>query len=109
MAICLHEYLGDRINDHIVQIFSTDVSEKAISVARKGVYVKSEIAGLSPQRLEKYFEKTNGSFRVGKFIRDLCVFAFSFRQNHDKPRRHRNYLLGSVRLTARVQQRSCLE
>ncbi|HXB10245.1 MAG TPA: chemotaxis protein CheB [Puia sp.] len=75
IAICLHEYLGDRIDDLKVQIFSTDVSEKAIAAARKGVYSRSEIAGLSPQRLEKYFEKVNGSFRVNKFIRDLCVFA----------------------------------
>jgi two-component system CheB/CheR fusion protein len=75
MAICLYEYLGDRAEAYKVQIFSTDVSEKAIAVARKGVYSKSEIAGLSPERLEKYFEKVNGSFRVARFIRDMCVFA----------------------------------
>ena len=75
MAICLHEYLGDRADDYKVQIFSTDVSEKAIAIARKGVYSKNEIAGLSPERLQKYFEKVNGSLRVVKFIRDMCVFA----------------------------------
>ena len=75
MAICLHEYLGDKIDDYKIQIFSTDVSEQAIDTARKGVYSKGEITGLSPQRLEKYFEKVDGSFRVAKFIRDLCVFA----------------------------------
>ncbi len=75
MAICLHEYLGDGMDDHKMQIFATDVSEKAIATARKGVYSKNEITGLSPERLEKYFEKVDGSFRVAKFIRDRCVFA----------------------------------
>ena len=75
MAICLNEYLGARADAFQIQIFSTDVSERSIASARKGVYSKTEIGGLSPERLDKYFEKIAGSYHVNKSIRDICVFA----------------------------------
>jgi two-component system CheB/CheR fusion protein len=75
MAICLTEYLGARTDAFQIQIFSTDVSEKSISTARKGVYSRADVDGLSPERLEKYFEKIAGSYHVNKSIREMCVFA----------------------------------
>jgi two-component system CheB/CheR fusion protein len=75
MAILLCEYLGDKPDGQHIQIFSTDVSERSIAIARKGVYAKTDITGLSPERLEKYFEKIAGSYHVNKSIREMCVFA----------------------------------
>lgn len=75
MAICLNEYLGARADAFQIQIFSTDVSERSIAIARKGVYSGAEVSGLSPQRLEKYFEKIAGSYHVDRSIREMCVFA----------------------------------
>ena len=75
MAILLCEYLGDKLDGQRIQIFSTDVSERSIAIARKGVYTKTDITGLSPERLEKYFEKIAGSYHVNKSIREMCVFA----------------------------------
>jgi two-component system, chemotaxis family, CheB/CheR fusion protein len=75
MAICLHEYLGDRFADKKIQIFATDISEKSIAKARNGIYTKRDMAGLSDDRQQRYFTKINGSFQVNKFIRDVCVFA----------------------------------
>jgi two-component system CheB/CheR fusion protein len=34
-----------------------------------------EVAGLSTERLNEFFTKTNGSYQVNRKIRDLCVFA----------------------------------
>ena len=49
MAISLNEYLGATRRLFQIQIFSTDVSEKAIAIARKGVYSRAEVGGdLSP-------------------------------------------------------------
>ncbi len=73
--MCLYEYLGDKMADSRIQIFATDISEKAIAKARSGIYSKRDVAGLSPEKLEKYFVKDNGSFHINKFIRDRCVFA----------------------------------
>ncbi len=75
MAISVCEYLGDRLDGQRIQIFSTDVSERSIAIARKGVYTKTDITGLSPERLEKYFEKIAGNYHVNKSIREMCVFA----------------------------------
>lgn len=75
MAISLYEILGDRAAETKIQIFATDLSEKAIVKARAGLYSKRDIGGLSAARLQRYFVKSNGGFQVNKFIRDLCVFA----------------------------------
>ena len=75
MAISLHEYVDGRTDNFRIQIFSTDVSEKAIAIARKGIYSRTDVAGLTPERLEKYFEKVGGSYQVSKSIREMCVFA----------------------------------
>jgi two-component system, chemotaxis family, CheB/CheR fusion protein len=75
MAICLNEYLGARAAAFQIQIFSTDISEKSIAIARKGIYSRTEVGGLSPERLARYFEKVAGSYHVNKSIREMCVFA----------------------------------
>jgi len=75
MAICLHEYLGDRSSNLKLQVFATDLSEKAIQKARLGLYNKRDIEGVSAERLQAYFTKTEGQYQVKKTIRDLCVFA----------------------------------
>jgi two-component system, chemotaxis family, CheB/CheR fusion protein len=75
IAMCLHEYLGDKAPDTKVQIFATDISEKSVTKARSGLYTKKDVASLSADRLQKYFTKVNGAFHINKFIRDMCVFA----------------------------------
>lgn len=80
LAICLKEYLGDAAHQGDapvpkVQIFATDISEPAIAKARSGVYTCAEIEGLTPDRVEKFFTKIDGSYQLTKSIRDLCVFA----------------------------------
>jgi two-component system, chemotaxis family, CheB/CheR fusion protein len=75
MAICLSEYLGDKIVDFKIQIFATDISEKSISKARIGIYAIKEMDGLSADQVEKYFTKVNSGFHINKSIRDMCVFA----------------------------------
>ena len=79
IAICLIEALGDAALDTILQIFGTDVSERAIAKARVGVYPESIAADVSEERLRRFFVKEEGGgYRVAKQLRDQCVFA---RQN----------------------------
>jgi len=75
IAMCLHEYLSDKISNIRIQIFATDVSEKAIAKARISIYDKSEMEGISDSRLQQFFVKTNGNYQVKKPVRDMCVFA----------------------------------
>lgn len=76
MAICLQELLGDRASALKIQIFATDISERAIAKARTGIYRPSDLQGISASRLEQFFNKQDSNnYQVNKIIRDMCVFA----------------------------------
>ena len=84
VAITLLEYLGGSVPSARIQIFGTDVSETALQHARAGMYSASAVHEVSSERLQRFFTKQNGEYRVAKEIRDLCLFA---RQDvtHDPP------------------------
>ncbi len=79
IAICLHEYLEKKsmpsFGERGVQIFASDLSERAIKKARTGIYSQVELEGVTESRLETYFTKEDDNYQVSKTIRDLCVFA----------------------------------
>ena len=58
-----------------VNVFATDLDRDAIDKARQGVYPANIAADLSPARLERFFAKVEGGYRVGAEIRELVVFA----------------------------------
>jgi two-component system CheB/CheR fusion protein len=76
VAMALLEYLGDSVPAVGVQIFGTDISDVALQKARVGVYAKSELSAVSPERLQRFFTAQNDDeFRVAKDVRNLCLFA----------------------------------
>lgn len=75
IAICLLEYLGERVANIKIQIFGTDVCEPALATARAGIYIENISREVSEERLRRFFTKTEGHYRVAKSLRDLCVFA----------------------------------
>ena len=74
-AIVILEYLGEKALTTQIQIFATDLNEKAIEKARSGIYVKSALQNVSPQRLRRFFIRNVGKYQVIKTIRDMCIFA----------------------------------
>ena len=78
VAICAVEYLSENHLGHQVQIFGTDISEASIAQARSGRYREGDVAGISAERLRRFFTPMAEGYQVMKSIRDLCVFA---RQN----------------------------
>ena len=75
IAMILLEIQGSQGSTIPVQIFATDLSENAISKARIGAYTKQELETVSPKRIQRFFTKADGNFRVNKGVRDMCVFA----------------------------------
>ena len=75
-AIIITEYLEGKKISLPVQIFSTDLDEKAIGNARLGIYSKNAVGKISPAQLERFFKKIDGHYQVEKLIRDMCVFSF---------------------------------
>jgi two-component system CheB/CheR fusion protein len=74
-AIIILEYLGEKAITTPVQIFATDLNEKSIDKARSGMYIKTALHNVSPQRLRRFFIRVDGHYQVVKSIRDMCIFA----------------------------------
>jgi two-component system CheB/CheR fusion protein len=76
VAIEFLEFLREQKLDMSLQLFATDVSQRAIEKARAGVYLENIAAEVSPQRLGRYFhEAERGGYQVNKALRDFCIFA----------------------------------
>lgn len=75
MAMLVSEQLGDKLNDHVVKIFATDIDSEALAQAGKGLYKPGILVNLSQQRLEKYFQPEGENFRVKPALRKLVIFA----------------------------------
>jgi two-component system CheB/CheR fusion protein len=75
IAMILLEIQESQISSISVQIFATDLSGLAISKARVGIYTKQELETVSPKRIQRFFIKAEGGYRVNKAVRDMCVFA----------------------------------
>ncbi|WP_052731173.1 CheR family methyltransferase [Spirosoma radiotolerans] len=75
LAIMIQEVLEEQELHLPIQIFATDLSERVIAKARLGHYASSQLTGVSPKRLKRFFTKDEEGYRINKGIRDLCVFA----------------------------------
>lgn len=77
IAILLQEYMETLKQSHAVQIFATDIDNRAISTARAGLYPASAVSNLSPKRLARFFSPTEdgSTYRIQKIIRDMVVFS----------------------------------
>ena len=73
IAILLKEVFNRRGDTSRIQLFGTDIDDRAIAVARTGSYRK--ITGVSAERLERWFVEDGDSYRVVKEIREMCVFS----------------------------------
>jgi len=77
LAIVFKEAL-EKINLHggiSLKIFATDLDNEAIEIARRGVYPENIAADVSPNRLNRFFNKTDEGYRVNTEIREMIVFA----------------------------------
>ena len=75
LLICLLEWI--ELNQHHVevQMFASDVSELAISQARKGSYPENISADVSAERLGRFFTRNGVRYEVKPSVRKMCVFA----------------------------------
>jgi two-component system CheB/CheR fusion protein len=76
VAMVLAEAMEESGRTLDVDIFATDLSAAAVEKARQGVYPPNIEADVSPQRLKRFFVRTEeGNYRINKEIRDQLVFA----------------------------------
>ncbi len=75
VAILLTEHAGRLETPPAIQIFATDLHERGFAVARSGLYAESIQTDMSETRLERFFTREPGGYRVKKLIREKVVFA----------------------------------
>ena len=76
LAIILVEALADLPEGPEVRLFATDVDAEAVAFARRGRYPAAALAGVSQERLDRFFTKESGGFyQITKTVRSLLVFG----------------------------------
>ena len=72
--LCLHqaEKQGKTIN---LQVFATDLDEKAIDVGRTAIYPGNIAADVPKEFLKSYFTQEDDHFRINKRVREPIIFA----------------------------------
>jgi two-component system, chemotaxis family, CheB/CheR fusion protein len=73
IAILLREAMEQLGISLSVQIFGTDIDDRAIEFARSGRYGKT--IGLSAEQRTRWFIEENGEFCPTRQIREMCVFS----------------------------------
>ncbi|HMK03294.1 MAG TPA: CheR family methyltransferase [Ferruginibacter sp.] len=74
-SILIQEELN-RVNKNIlVKIFATDIDNIALSYAKTGIYDESITGTVSPERLELFFTKDSGGYKVKQVIRKMLIFS----------------------------------
>lgn len=66
IAILLRERMAQTHQEFKVQIYSTDLAEDAISIARAGFYPPNIAQDVTPERLRRFFVKEESGYRVKK-------------------------------------------
>ncbi len=75
IAILLSELLKDHTNQFSIQIFATDIDEKALAKARKGIYSEASLEQVPKSLISQYFTKTGNNYELSKAVRSLVLFS----------------------------------
>jgi len=74
LAILLHD-LMPKVGERPVKIFATDVHRGSLEHATRAIYGREAVAGVSPDRLARYFSKQGDTYQVVPDLRQMIVFA----------------------------------
>jgi two-component system CheB/CheR fusion protein len=58
-----------------LQVFATDLNEANLEKARHGLYAKTLLHDVSPERRRRFFVEEEGGYRVIKALREQVIFA----------------------------------
>ncbi|MBD1833994.1 PAS domain S-box protein [Cyanobacteria bacterium FACHB-472] len=75
LAMVLAEALGVEQFKARVKIYATELDEDALSQARQATYTLQAVEGLSPEMLDKYFERCERGYIFRKDLRRTLIFG----------------------------------
>ncbi|MGE0222389.1 MAG: CheR family methyltransferase [Acetobacteraceae bacterium] len=75
LAILLREHAPKTKRGLRLQIFASDIDEQAIEAARAGRYPAAIGSDIAPERLDRYFVREDGTYRIANDLREICLFS----------------------------------
>src|SRR3954469_1779251 len=75
IGILLREHMDKLPAVPRVQIFATDIDERALAAARGARYPAALLDSVSPERRSRFFILDGGSYVISKDVRELCIFS----------------------------------
>jgi two-component system CheB/CheR fusion protein len=75
LGMILNESRSDPQTMAGLQLFATDIDERAVQFARSATYPEAILTDVPPARLNRFFLKTRGRYVIGKPLRDQVLFA----------------------------------
>jgi len=75
VAMLLLEAAAPLLKPPELLVFATDIDERAIAIARAGLYPESILTDVAPERLRQFFTREQEQYRVRKQVREKVLFA----------------------------------
>lgn len=75
VAMLLNDQLQLDNSAASMQVFATDIDERAICIGRAGLYPQAIVTDVPPTRLRHYFIKEDDHYRIRKELREKVLFA----------------------------------
>ncbi len=75
IAILLREHMPKEQSAPKLQIFASDIDEQSLQIARIGRYPSTIAKDVPPARLERYFVREDGTYRIASDLREICLFS----------------------------------
>jgi two-component system CheB/CheR fusion protein len=75
IAMLLFEQSSGSPSAPDLQVFATDVDERAIVRARSGLYPSAIVTDVTPSRLRQFFVRDQDQYRISNAVREKVLFA----------------------------------
>lgn len=76
ITMAIQEFLEEKnLLDIQIQVFGTDINDKNIDKARRGIYLKAIEDSIPEKLLKRFFTSSNANYQITKQVRDICIFA----------------------------------
>jgi two-component system CheB/CheR fusion protein len=75
IAMLLREHSQKNHSAPKLQIFASDIDERALEIARMGRYPATVAENVSPKRLRQFFSREDGTYRITSDLREMCLFS----------------------------------
>src|SRR5215468_968245 len=75
IAILLREHGPKTQMGPKLQIFASDIDEQSLHFARMGRFPSTIASDVPSKRLERYFVREDGTYRIASDLREMCLFS----------------------------------